>query len=435
MMRHPSSDERMRRGSPHRTVFFFVLFASASHFGCEQTQLAGDGGLDSDAGVEPDGGDEPDASPPEATGFFQVSELGGRWLLITPDGKPFYSVGVNHVTANNNVDRETGICPYCEAVAASYESHEAWAGATVERLETWGFNTIGAWSDYELFAPLMPYTKLLSIGAGQPDWFSPEFETHVQAQVEERVVPLKDDPNLIGWFLDNELKWGKDWRSSNTMLDEYMLLDAGSPGRETAEQYAGDHEGFLLALATRYFRVATESIRAADPNHLILGSRASSLSLPPQVPQAAGPYLDVFSVNFYSTTEGLFEALDQSWGPLVPIDGWLQVHHDVSGLPLMATEFSFRSSESEPPNTYPPIYLTFSTQGERAVAYDEYVRNCFDAPYIVGHHWFEYVDQPVGGRFDGENNNFGLVTVADEPYQDFVVPVTATNASAPHLVH
>jgi len=380
-----------------------------------------------------DAGSEPDASLPKATGFFQVAEVGDRWLLITPDGEPFYSVGVNHVTANNNIDGETGICPYCEAVDSIYETREAWADATSKRLVSWGFNTIGAWSDYERFAPLMPYTRLLAIGAGQSDWFAPEFETHVQAQVEERVVPFKDDPNLIGWFLDNELKWGKDWRNSNTMLEEYLLLEEGSPGREMAEQYEGDHEGFLLALATRYFRVATETIRAADPNHLILGSRASSLSLPPQVPQAAGPYLDVFSVNFYATNPGLFEALDEAWGPLVPIEGWLREHHELSGLPLMATEFSFRSSESDPPNTYPPIYLTFETQEERAAAYDEYVRNCFDARYMVGQHWFEHVDQPVGGRFDGEDNNFGLVTVDDEPYQDFVEPVTVTNLSAPHL--
>jgi len=33
------------------------------------------------------------------------------------------------------------------------------------------------------------------------------------AATEERVAPLKDDPNFVGWFLDNELKWGKDRRS------------------------------------------------------------------------------------------------------------------------------------------------------------------------------------------------------------------------------
>jgi hypothetical protein len=376
---------------------------------------------------------EPDASLPEATGFFQVAEVGNRWLLITPDGKPFYSVGVNHVTANNNTDRETGICPYCETVDSMHESREAWAEATSERLQSWGFNTIGAWSDDELFAPLMPYTKLLTIGGGQPDWFAPEFEAHARAVAERQVAPLKDDPNLVGWFLDNELKWGKDWRSINTMLDEYMLLEEASPGRQMAERYEGDHEGFLLELATQYFRVATEAIREVDPNHLILGSRPSSLSMPPQVPQAATPYLDVFSVNFYPTTEGLFEALDQNWGPLVPIESWLHAYYDLSGLPLMLTEFSFRSSESDLPNSYPPIYLTFDTQAERAAAYDQYVQSCFDAPYVVGQHWFEHVDQPVGGRFDGEDNNFGLVTVQDEPYQKFVEPVTATNLRAPHL--
>lgn len=371
-------------------------------------------------------------SLPGATGFFQVAEVGERWLFITPEGAPFYSVGVNDVDPRGDTDLETGLCPYCEAVESIYETPEDWAQEAVERLESWGFNTAGAWSEDDLLAPLIPYTTLLNYGGGQSDFFSEEFLERVQTITEERVAPRKDDPNLLGWFLDNELKWGPDWRGNITMLDQYMTLDEGSPGRLVAEQYEGDHEGFLLALAEQYFRVTSEAIRRADPNHLILGARASSLSMPPQVPQAAAAYLDVFSVNFYATTDGLFEGLNENWGPLVPIDGWLEAYHELSGLPLMATEFSFRSSESEPPNTYPPIYLTFDTQVERAGAYDEYVQNCFDAPYIVGQHWFEYVDQPVGGRGDGEDNNFGLITVDDEPYDDFLELVAMTNARAPH---
>ena len=415
--------ERLMRRDSWRIGILVAFGCVASVAACSETTA-----------IDIDAGPEPDASLPKATGFFQVAEVGKRWLLITPEGEPFYSVGVNHVTANNNTDRETGVCPYCEAVDSTYESREAWADTTSERLASWGFNTIGAWSDDQLFAPLMPYTELLNYGGGQPDYYSEEFIERVQKITTEKVVPLEDDPNLLGWFLDNELKWGKDWRNPNTtMLDEYMMLDEGSPGREVAEQYEGDHEGFLSALATQYFRVTTEAIRAVDSNHLILGSRASSLSMPPQVPPAATPYLDVFSVNFYATTEGLFDSLNSTWGPLVPIENWLEAYYELSGLPLMATEFSFRSSESDPPNIYPPIYLTFDTQAERAAAYDEYVQNCFDAPYFVGHHWFEYVDQPVGGRGDGEDNNFGLVTVGDEPYDDFVEPVTATNLLAPHL--
>ena len=97
-----------------------------------------------------------------------------------------------------------------------------------------GQATGGAWSDDQLFAPLMPYTELLNYGGGQSDYFSAEFEERVQTITTDKVVPLKDDPNLVGWFLDNELKWGKDWRNGNTMLDEYMMLAEGSPGREMA---------------------------------------------------------------------------------------------------------------------------------------------------------------------------------------------------------
>lgn len=406
-----------------RTEIALELLLAFALSACSETSSpALDAGTEADAGVLP-----------EATGFFQVAEVGERWLLVTPDGEPFYSVGVNDVDPRGDTDNETGLCPYCEAVESIYDSPEQWAETAVARLESWGFNTAGAWSEDEILAPLMPYTKLLNYGGGQDDFFSNKFLERVATITEEQVVPLKDDPNLLGWFLDNELKWGKDWRNLRTMLDEYMLLEEGSPGREMAEQHEGDHEGFLLALASRYFRVTTEAIRDADPNHLILGARASSLSMPPQVPEASAPYLDVFSVNFYATTEGLFDALNKNWGPLVPIEGWLESYHELSGLPLMATEFSFRSSESEPPNSYPPIYLTFETQVERAAAYDEYVQNCFDAPYIVGQHWFEYVDQPVGGRGDGEDNNFGLVTVNDEPYDGFLELVARTNGKAPHL--
>ena len=397
---------------------------------CSETQS-----IAVDAGTKPDAGSQPDAEFPEATGFFQVAKVGERWWLVTPEGKLFYSVGVNDVDPRGDTDKQSGICPYCEAVDRIYDSPEAWAETTVQRLESWGFNTAGAWSEDELLAPLMPYTKLLNCGGGQPDFFSDEFLQRVARITEEQVVPLKDDPNLLGWFLDNELKWGRDWRTEppTTMLEDYLKLEEGSPGRKIAEQYGDDHEGFLLALADRYFRVTTEAIREADPNHLILGARASSLSMPPQVPRAAAPYLDIFSVNFYATPEGFFGLLNEGWGPLVPIEDWLKAYYELSGLPLMATEFSFRSWESEPPNKYPPIYLTFDTQVERAAAYDEYVQNCFDAPYIVGQHWFEYVDQPVGGRGDGEDNNFGLITVNDEPYEDFLGPVTVTNLRAPHL--
>jgi agarase len=36
----------------------------------------------------------------------------------------------------------------------------------------------------------------------------------------------------------------------------------------------------------------------------------------------------------------------------------------------------------------------------------------------VGVHWFQYIDEPLTGRFDGENYNIGFVDVTDTPYPE-----------------
>ena len=57
---------------------------------------------------------------------------------------------------------------------------------------------------------------------------------------------------------------------------------------------------------------------------------------------------------------------------------------------------------------------------ERAVAYTYYVENAAADPALIGAHWFQWIDQPSTGRFDGENYNIGLVDVTDRPYPDMI---------------
>lgn len=35
-------------------------------------------------------------------------------------------------------------------------------------------------------------------------------------------------------------------------------------------------------------------------------------------------------------------------------------------------------------------------------------------PYTVGALWFEWVDEPINGRYDGENSNYGVVNNDDD---------------------
>ncbi|MGH7968406.1 MAG: hypothetical protein ACREIC_06715, partial [Limisphaerales bacterium] len=37
-------------------------------------------------------------------------------------------------------------------------------------------------------------------------------------------------------------------------------------------------------------------------------------------------------------------------------------------------------------------------------------------PYVVGADWFQYYDEPPFGRYDGEDYNFGLVDIHNQPY-------------------
>lgn len=368
-----------------------------------------------------------------ATGFFHTTFAGHRWWLVTPDGRPFYSTGVNHVTADNDTDRITGTCPYCQAVAAGYSGIDAWTDATVHRLRSWGFNTVGSWSDTDRFAARMPYTYLLGM-AGTDDWFSDGFAAHAASIAATTVAARRDDPNLIGWVTDSELRWGPDWRAPSQLLDDYLQLPVGAPGRAVADRYAGDPNGFLRALATRYFQVTTAAIRAQDPNHLILGVKQITQLTPSVVLEAARPYVDVFTVDDYTLAPGLEDLVRTTWPMYLPHDPSLSAMYQVVRRPVMVMEYSFRAADAGVPNSYPPIFPTYPTQSARADAFAEYARMLYRTPWIVGDQWFEYVDEPANGRFDGEDSNFGLVSTADVPWATLVERMAQVHASTPSRV-
>jgi hypothetical protein len=164
-------------------------------------------------------------------------------------------------------------------------------------------------------------------------------------------------------------------------------------------------------VAERYFAMTTASIRAADSNHLVLGSRFA-FPPPQSVIDAAGRYCDVISLNCYG--------LD----PSPAIDAF-----SATGKPCLIGEFSFRAADSGLPNTIGAGPLV-TTQGERADCFRDYVRAALRKPSLVGYHWFEHADQPAAGRFDGENSNFGTVTIEDRVYSDLTHVMTEVNKRA-----
>ena len=388
-------------------------------------------------------------------GFFHLEQREGVWWLIDGSGVPMLSAGVDHISYESDRVRGTGPCPYCEALDKIYPDRNAWGMMTLARMRLWGFNTIGAWSDPELWAHNVPYTVILDIaqqaGAdwwhGKPvDVYDARFENVAREIAQKMCASRKDDRALIGYFSDNELRWGPDWRGKESMLVMYLKLPAAAAGRHKAidflrqrygndvqklstawgvnatgfddlaatgatDAYKADADQFLEEVATRYFQVCSEAIHNADPNHLYLGARFAG-PVPDGVLRGARAG-DVVSINIYA------------FDPRPPVEHVFQV----AGKPVMITEFAFRAEDSGLPNTQgagPKV----PNQQARAKAYTDYVTWLESLPEAIGYHWFEWVDEPKEGRFDGENSNYGLVDIRDDPYKEFVAAAKQANAAA-----
>lgn len=455
-----------------------------------------------------------------ATGFFHTQQIDGVWWLVDPEGELFLSKGVNHVSYTADHAPALGYSPYGRVTAEKYGSAEAWAQAAVARLRSWGFNTIGAWSSPETFRQGMAYTLILDIGAtagGEwqrgtfPDVFSEGFRQAARRVAEEKCAPRREDPLLLGYFTDNELRWGPDWRSDQGLLADFWEFPAESPGKQEAVRFLREHyptieafnrawgtsfasfealqqvphlkavgetlrqaqwavlqhrvlgnfpreailwylrhwyetiekfnarwetdfhsfeevlqeqpftpqaqelanleAGFLRRVAAQYFKVCAEAIREWDPHHLILGCRYAGYA-PDEVVQSMGDHVDVVSYNNYDFRP--------------PVEKLRQIH-EWTGKPVMLTEFSFKAMDSGLPNTRgagQPV----QTQAERADCFEAYVTALLQLPFAVGFHWFEYADEPAEGRFDGENSNYGLVNIRDEPWEILTTRMREVNA-------
>jgi agarase len=411
-----------------------------------------------------------------ATGFFRVAEVdeGGdssRWWLVTPAGHPFFSVGVNAISFSGDYSPSRDRWPYGDNNRERYGSQAAWREELLRRYEEWGINTAGAWSEWDSLGSELPYTVILGLSGANweegdiPDYFAPEFAARCDSICAVVCAPLSADLGLVGYFIDNELRWGPDWRSLRFLFGDYLLLSPEAPGKValvafleryfegdivalnafwetafdefseilevtalgsgTAAQNAVKEE-FLYDAADAFYATTAAAIRDHDPNHLVLGERLQAQSTHAAVVAVSGSYVDVVSVNRYrlnaaaATTMRLMDEALFGVQLYLPDEDWFEQFHVLSGRPVLHTEFGYRAADSGMRNSWPPIYPILLTQAGRARHFERDARRSLRSPWVVGYHWFKHSDQPYFGRFDGEDNNFGLVDLHDDPYARLV---------------
>jgi hypothetical protein len=130
----------------------------------------------------------------------------------------------------------------------------------------------------------------------------------------------------------------------------------------------------------------------------------------------------VFSVEDYTLQPLYAPLVDILWPQYLPVEPNLANFEQYVKRPLMLGEYTAITPSPTTPSTHPGIYLTSPTQQERAMAYENFIAPLYQqSPWLVGDDWFQYVDEPQNGRTgDGENDNFGMVDVNDQPYPTMV---------------
>ena len=418
-----------------------------------------------------------------ATGFFRTHYDGKRWWLVDPEGYVFLSLGMdcvrdlspcllsnNHdlfawlpdstdkVYRNAYLKRGTDLMVdfYRINLMRTYGENwkNKWDEMTPLMLKKYLFNTIANWSDIAMARKSgMPYVYPMknfpstgvTLFRDFPDVFSPEY--HNQAILYARQLDsLKDDPCLIGYFLNNEPHWAfgnfnlayemlavaetsetkkaliqwlkskynndlhqfnKTWNKNFSAFEDLLSCTIKEKNEISAAAYQ-DLYDFTKIMVRKYISEVCREVKKVDPNHLNLGLRYAWISS--DLCYEAGTAFDVFSINSYANP--------------APAPHMLEEITRRSGKPVMIGEFHFGALDRGLPATG---IQAAENQQARGEAYRYYVEQTFSLPNVIGIHYFQWIDQPVTGRYDGENYNIGFVDVCNQPYEELAQAARLTH--------
>ncbi len=431
---------------------------------------------------------------PDKKGGWDTVKYKGKWFLVTPEGNLFWSLGMNSIqlwedptaisyrenyfeklppyygdTAKfytmkrfprygfykgKGTNRDTNILQFSFMLynlSKKYGEDYAvkYLDRSQARLRSWGFNTNGNWVEPSILTrPHLPYISCIKfrkfyqviegcklIGWKKfPDVFNPAFAAGIEEALRNWQKNTVTDEYCIGYFIDNELSWGKTdtflaegalrspgtqpakiamtgyykqkygsdiarlnavWGTSYTGFDDFLNSTAMPKDPKKAQK---DLEEFNDIIANRYFSVCKEVINREAPGKLYFGCRFNDRN--EKVIKTAAKYLDGCSFNLYRPEVSHFSLPGNADMPVV-IGEW---HYGTF-------DRGFGHPGLQPS----------ASQTERARGIDRYIRSALWNPLIVGAHYFKFTDQALTGRpADDENIQCGFVDVTDTPYQECV---------------
>lgn len=401
----------------------------------------------------------------DATGFFRVQKYDGKWWLVDPTGRLFWSHGMNSVNlrvstptrgrealfaalptgdgllANAGLYERRNFGPVVDFMSMNLARRygtgwEAKARDTIHRrFAAWGMNTLGAWSDGVMQdEQRTPYTAIVHTWHPErekiddvADPFAEGFSRRLWEQIGNSAAGKREDPWCIGVFVDNELHW------RGNLVDRVFQSRADQPAKVAFARHLQGQYDTIAALNTAW------SSGFASWDALLTADGLGDASVPGEdreelyalyadhyYAQCRAALAQVMPNHLYLGSRMHSSPRVVAVSAAAHIDVFSVNHYwALAGTgvlpggidkPVMVTEYHFGTLDR---GVLGPSLFPVHGQVQRGRAYAAYAASALIHDQIVGAHWFAYADQSAVGR-PGENYQIGFVDITDRPYDDIV---------------
>lgn len=350
----------------------------------------------------------------EATGYFHVEEIDGRFYIIDPIGNPFFASGINTLELGSTDNQK-------EATIKAYDTENIAYEFISDELLAYGINTywggdLGFFEEGKLITAVSTggiayymYNELgLKAPAGGEDKFAhnntmnvfdPDFAKYCEERYAEVTAPYKGSDRVLGFYSDNELPDNED------MLTRYLTLDPGEPANafsyaaawtwlaralEDPNPSVSDvtpelSEEFKAFVFDAYFTVVTDALdKVGCGDYMYMGTRIHNKNETSEgYLRAAGRHMDIISVNLY--------------GGMEPPADTIEGIYMYSGRPFIVTEFFAKANDAVDMNGYAlgnqkNAGWNVETQTDRAIHFENYTLILIESKTCVGWTWYRFRD-------------------------------------------
>jgi hypothetical protein len=423
-----------------------------------------------------------------ATGFFHVEQKNGKWVLVNPEGNPFFHTGVcvfnpvdDYTLVKGRESSFAWIPPYEGHYKSAFRGEngsdvvsfhlanmvrkynepfelERYQARMIERVKKFGFNSIGAFSSATQAAHRANFPYVTSLPLDQWNGGIPRlpgiheawdpFDEKIRARVEENfaksVAAKANDPLLIGYFLVNEPLYedlpkvvptlkgthAVKRRLVQMLREKYPTIAAFNTAWETIFKNFDELNDAHLIVKTR---TASEDMHAFSGVYFEAYFKlvADTFRKYDKNHMLIGNRLQPGTANNEQLCRIMGKYMDvfslNYYTNAVDKDFLTRLHNWSGGKPMMLSEFYWTA----PAQSGLVGGLDVSTQQERGLAYRNYIEQTAALGFVVGIEWFTLVDQATTGRwfsgFSGERANSGLFSVADRPWKPMLEEMAKSN--------